>query len=420
MEVKQSVFPELEGIEEAYRKLKQLFPETPLEKSRYLSQKYQAEVYLKREDKQQVRSYKIRGAYHKISGLSDEEKGRGVICASAGNHAQGVALSCSLLHIRGTIYMPEPTPQQKIDQVRQLASDELQIVLSGDTYDDACAAALAEAENSGAVFVHPFDDMKVIEGQATVGMELMHQMPEAPDMLFVPVGGGGLVSGLLSAFYHFNYSTNVVGIEPSGAASMLYALQEQENKALSHIDKFVDGAAVKQVGEKNFAVCCELLKEMVTVDEGKVCSTILEIYNKEALVLEPAGALSLAVLDQYAAEIKGKKVVCILSGSNNDVLRMEEIREKSLLYEGLKHYFVIRFPQRAGALREFVVDVLNPEDDISFFQYTKKMHKEKGPALVGIELKRASDFDQLIENMKRNSIAYEYVNHSRDLFRLLL
>jgi threonine dehydratase len=262
--------------------------------------------------------------------------------------------------------------------------------------------------------------MKVIEGQATVGMELMHQMPEAPDMLFVPVGGGGLVSGLLSAFYHFNYSTNVVGIEPSGAASMLYALQEQENKALSHIDKFVDGAAVKQVGEKNFAVCCELLKEMVTVDEGKVCSTILEIYNKEALVLEPAGALSLAVLDQYAAEIKGKKVVCILSGSNNDVLRMEEIREKSLLYEGLKHYFVIRFPQRAGALREFVVDVLNPEDDISFFQYTKKMHKEKGPALVGIELKRASDFDQLIENMKRNSIAYEYVNHSRDLFRLLL
>lgn len=412
--------PTLEAIKKAHQKILALFPETALEKNQPLSQKYNANVYLKREDKQPVRSYKIRGAYHKIVSLSDLEKSKGVICASAGNHAQGVALSCALLGIKGTIFMPVPTPKQKIDRVKYLASGQVEIVLVGDTYDDAYIAALDQAKDRSAIFVHPFDDLEVIKGQATIALEINKQLPLAADYVFAPVGGGGLASGLSTVFYHLDKPTKIIGVEPAGAASMSYAFQERENKALHHIDKFVDGAAVKQVGTNTYAICQELLYDMQTVKEGKVCSTILEFYNEEAMVLEPAGALSLAVLDQNAKLIEGKTIVCIISGSNNDVLRMEEIKEKAMLHDGLKHYFIIRFAQRSGALRDFVVKVLGPEDDISYFQYTKKNTKEKGPALVGIELEKSSDYELLISKMKLAGMDYEYINHSPDLFQLFV
>jgi len=353
-------YPKLEDIKNAVTTLKDVVTVTPLTQNLNYSRKHEANILLKREDLQQVRSYKIRGAYRKMSSLTLAEMKKGIVCASAGNHAQGVAFACQKLKIKGTIFMPAPTPKQKLEQVQMFGGDWIQIQLVGDTFDDAQNEAKKECDFLGKTFVHPFDDEKIIEGQATVGLEIIEQAKDSIDYVFVPVGGGGLASGLSSVFKALSPNTKIIGVEPEGAPSMKSALEQRMNVRLEAIDKFVDGAAVQQVGSLTYEICKENLDAMITVPEGKVCQTILDLYNKDAIVVEPAGALTIAALDYFADEIKGKNVVCVVSGSNNDITRTAEIKERAMLYSGFKHYFIVRFPQRAGALKEFVVHVLGP------------------------------------------------------------
>ncbi|CAL2094012.1 threonine ammonia-lyase [Tenacibaculum sp. 190524A05c] len=413
-------FPELKAIKEAAVTLKNVAAVTPLQQNFNLSNKYKANILLKREDLQQVRSYKIRGAFNKISSLSSQELEKGIVCASAGNHAQGVALACNKKKIFGTIFMPAPTPKQKVEQVKMFGSDYVTIKLVGDTFDDSYNEAIQNSELENKTFVHPFDDEKVIEGQATVGLEILEQSDDTIDYVFVPVGGGGLASGLSSVFKYISPQTKIIGVEPSGAPSMQLAIKKSEAVKLPSIDKFVDGAAVQKVGELTHKICLENLEKMITVPEGKVCQTILEMYNKEAIVVEPAGALTVSALDFYKEEIEGKNVVCVVSGSNNDITRTAEIKERALLYNGLKHYFIIRFPQRAGALKEFVMNVLGEHDDITFFEYSKKTTRENGPAVVGIELVKSEDLAPLIERMKSLNFFGEYLNDKPNLFEFLV
>ncbi len=414
-----SYFPAINDIVAARMRIGGAVLQTPLMNNMVLSERYGADIILKREDLQMVRSYKIRGAYNKMSQLSEDDLSAGVVCASAGNHAQGVAYSCQALKCRGTIYMPTTTPRQKIDQVRMFGKDYVDIVLTGDTFDDSNREALAFARSRGMTFIHPFDDPKTIEGQATVGMEIIQDATAPVDYLFVPIGGGGLASGLGSYFKQISPSTKVIGVEPAGAASMKAAIEAGHPVKLPSVDKFVDGAAVAQAGEYTFDICRRVLDDIVTVPEGKVCTAILELYNRSALVVEPAGALSIAALDAYADKIKGKTVVCVVSGSNNDITRTEEIKERSLLYEGLKHYFVVRFPQRSGALLNFLQQVLGKNDDITHFAYSKKNNREQGPALVGIELQNRDDLKPLLERMSEKGFVYEYLNEMPDLFQFL-
>ena len=411
--------PTLESIKEAQEKIKTVAAHTPLMQNLNLSEAFQANVMLKREDLQIVRSYKIRGAYHKISSLSEEQRSKGIVCASAGNHAQGVAYSCYKLGIKGTIFMPYPTPSQKVKQVKMFGKDNIEVVLFGDTYDDSYYEAKAFCNEHELTLVHPFDDIKVIEGQGTIGLELLEDSTEPIDYIFLPIGGGGLAAGLATVIKSSSPSTKIIGVEPAGAPSMGASLEKGSVVNLSSIDKFVDGAAVKKVGSLTFDICKDLLDEVIPVPEGKICSTILKLYNEDAIVVEPAGALSIAALDFYKEKIKGKNVICIVSGSNNDITRTEEIRERSLLYEGLKHYFIVRFAQRSGALREFLNEVLGPDDDIVHFEYRKKNNREKGPAVVGLELQRKEDLQGILERMDKKKITYQYLNDSQDLFQYL-
>ncbi|MDB0603412.1 threonine ammonia-lyase IlvA [Tenacibaculum maritimum] len=420
MEVKTKYSPTIEAVEQAVAALKDVATETPLLKNYIYSERFKASVFLKREDLQQVRSYKIRGAYNKISSITEEERQKGIVCASAGNHAQGVAFACNKLKIHGTIVMPSPTPKQKVEQVKMFGGNYVDIELRGDTFDDAYNLAKHKCDTLGKTFIHPFDDQKIIEGQATVGLEIINQLETPIDYVFVPVGGGGLASGVSSIFKQLSPNTKVIGVEPAGAASMKAAILKNKNVKLENIDKFIDGAAVQQVGDLTFDICKEHLYEMITVPEGKVCQTILDLYNKEAIVVEPAGALTAAALDFYAEEIKGKNVVCVISGSNNDITRTAEIKERALLYGQLKHYFIIRFPQRAGALKEFVMDVLGKNDDITYFEYSKKTNRENGPAVVGIELEKKNDLLPLIERMKERNFYGEYLNDKPNLFEFLV
>jgi threonine dehydratase len=420
MQTALTYFPTLQAIEAAALKLKGVASVTPLNRNTRFSKDFQSNISFKREDLQEVRSYKIRGAYNKMSSLTASEIENGIVCASAGNHAQGVALSCKLLNVKGTIYMPAPTPNQKIDQVKMFGEDAIDIVLVGDTFDDAYSAAKLECERLSKTFIHPFNDEKVIEGQATVGLEILNQTNKPIDFLFVPVGGGGLASGISTLFNQISPTTRVIGVEPEGAPSMSTSMRNDRNTELKYIESFVDGAAVRKVGDINFAICKENLDAMITVPEGKICQTILELYNKDAIVVEPAGALSIAALDFYADEIKGKNVVCVVSGSNNDITRTPEIKERALLHANLKHYFIIKFPQRAGALREFVVDILGPNDDITHFEYTKKANRDNDVAVVGVELKSPYDLDPLITKMKLHSFYGDYLNNKPDLFQFLV
>ena len=407
-------------IAQAKNQLNGVVQVTPLTENLNLSEEFEAKILFKREDLQVVRSYKIRGAYNKMSSLSDVEKSQGIVCASAGNHAQGVAYSCNLLQINGIIYMPKTTPKQKIKQVQLFGKSYVEIVLTGNTFDDAYAKGIKNANENHKVFIHPFDDIKVIAGQGTVGLEILEASKEPIDYVFVPIGGGGLAAGLSTVFAELSPKTKIIGVEPSGAPAMKTSIANGENTYLETIDKFVDGAAVKQVGHLNFEICKENLDDIVLVPEGKVCTTILRLYNEEAMVVEPAGVLSIAALDFYKEEIKGKNVVCIVSGSNNDIERTEEIKERSLLYEGLKHYFMIQFPQRPGALKEFVNKILNKEDDITFFQFTKKNNREIAPALVGLELKNKEDIDAIKLRMKEHGFEYRYLNEKEDLYAQLI
>ncbi|WP_405201568.1 threonine ammonia-lyase IlvA [Dokdonia sp. LLG6352-1] len=419
-ETLKTYIPTLKSVTDAANRVRKVVSKTPFMRSFTYSKKYEAEVFLKREDLQQVRSYKIRGAFNKISTLTDEQQQAGIVCASAGNHAQGVALSCAKLHIKGTIYMPATTPKQKVEQVQMFGDTWVEVVLTGDTFDDAYAKASEACISEHKTFVHPFDDKKIIEGQATVGLEMVTQSEKPLDYVFVPVGGGGLIAGLSSVFHHLSPKTKIIGVEPGGAPAMMNSLLQKENTTLTEIDKFVDGAAVQRVGERNFSIVQQLVDQVVSVPEGKICQTILDLYNRDAIVVEPAGALTLAVLDQFKEEIRGKNIACVVSGSNNDITRTPEIKERALLYQGLKHYFIIKFPQRAGALKEFVADVLSSTDDITYFEYSKKTSREQGPAIVGIEIKSPEDLEPLVERMHKRKFFGEYLNDKPELFQLLV
>lgn len=411
---------QLEEILIAYQQLKDIVAHTPLQKNERLSEKYGCNVYLKREDLQYVRSFKLRGAYYSVKSLSEEEVKNGVVCASAGNHAQGVAYACRHLGVHGKIFMPATTPKQKVFQVEMFGREFVDIVLVGDTFDDSYEEAMKCAEAEQCAFIHPFDNEKVIAGQGTVAVELLNDCEEPVDYVFASIGGGGLVAGISTYVKSISPNTKVIGVEPAGAASMLTSFQNKTVTSLDKIDKFVDGAAVKCVGVKTFDICSELVDDILLVPEGKVCTTILELYNEHAIVAEPAGALPISALDLYKEEIKGKNIVCVISGGNNDIERMQEMKERSLLHEGLLRYFIVNFPQRAGALREFLDEVLGESDDIIRFEYTKKNNKENGPALVGIELKKKGDYTSLIERMDKKGFAYKEINKDSNLFHLLI
>ncbi len=409
-----------ELIKQAQQQLTGVISTTPLALNVNLSDEFQANILLKREDLQVVRSYKIRGAYNKISSLDESEQHQGIVCASAGNHAQGVAYSCQLLKIHGKIYMPKTTPKQKIKQVQLFGKSFVEIVLVGDTFDDAYHHAVEEASSKKLVFVHPFDDIQVVAGQGTVGLEILQSTKQDIDYIFVPIGGGGLAAGLSTVFRQLSPNTKIIGVEPAGAPAMKNSIALGKNTVLESIDKFVDGAAVKQVGQLTFDICKKTLDHVVLVPEGKVCTTILRLYNEEAMVVEPAGALAISALDYYREAIKGKTVVCVVSGSNNDILRTEEIKERSLLFEGLKHYFMIQFPQRPGALKEFVNDILGEEDDITYFQFAKKNNRETGPVVVGLELKNKEDIGSIKNKMQAKNFQYQYLNEMPDLYTQLI
>ena len=415
--IKMDLFKE---IQKAQKQLEGVVQTTPLAENFNLSAVYQARVFLKREDLQVVRSYKIRGAYNKISTLSEADKAQDIVCASAGNHAQGVAYSCQLLGINGRIYMPKTTPKQKIKQDQLFGKEFVEIVLTGDTFDDTYRSARQYAEDKEKIFVHPFDDIKVIAGQGTVGLEILNTLTIPIDYVFIPIGGGGLASGLSTVFKQLSPQTKIIGVEPSGAAAMKNSISFGYNTPLDTIDKFVDGAAVKQVGDLTFEICKKNLDDIVLVPEGKICTIILRLYNEEAMVVEPAGALTIGALDFYKEQIRGKTVVCIVSGSNNDIERTAEIKERSLLYEGLMHYFMIQFPQRPGALKEFVNDVLGLEDDITYFQFAKKNSREFGPVVVGIESKDPSAVIEIKSKMAEKHFQFQYLNDNHALFAQMI
>lgn len=419
MDTRSSIDTPTLDFESAKKRLEKIVNRTPLTYNHNLSRKYQCDVFLKREDLQVVRSYKLRGAYNMMSSLPQEQLQKGVVCASAGNHAQGFAYSCKKLNVKGVVFMPIITPNQKVHQTKMFGEGFIEVRLTGDTFDDCAAAAKEYTVANGMTFIPPFDDIRIIEGQATVGMEIMEDKSDI-DYLFVPVGGGGLSAGVGAYFKTFSPKTKVIGLEPEGAPSMYEALRAGHPVTLDNIERFVDGAAVKRVGDITFSICKDVLDDMHLVPEGKVCSTILQLYNEDAIVVEPAGALSIAALDDYADLIKGKTVVCVVSGSNNDIDRMQEIKERSLQYEGLKHYFLIRFAQRPGALKEFVNHVLGPDDDITRFEYMQKHNKETGPALVGIELRTKTDYEVLVQNMDRFHINYTELKQNDNLFGYLV
>ena len=406
-------------FQQASLRLKEVVNRTPLQFNHNLSRKYKCKLFLKREDLQVVRSYKLRGAFNMMSSLTKEQLEKGVVCASAGNHAQGFAYSCKKLNAKGVVFMPIITPKQKVNQTKMFGEEYVDVKLVGDTFDDCAVAAKIFTEKNGMTFIPPFDDQRIIEGQGTVAVEILEDKTDI-DYLFVPVGGGGLSAGVGTYFKTYSPKTKVIGLEPEGAPAMFESMKAGHPVTLENIDRFVDGAAVKRVGDLTFSICKDVLDDMHLVPEGKVCSTILQLYNEDAIVVEPAGALSIAALEDYADEIKGKNVVCIVSGSNNDIDRMPEIKERSLQYEGLKHYFLVNFAQRPGALKEFVNHVLGPHDDITRFEYMQKTNKESGPALIGIELKYKKDYVHLMEKMRSHHIDFSEINKDDKMFGYLV
>jgi threonine dehydratase len=412
--------PSLEGVQLAASRLNSVIRKTPWEFNKRLSESTGASIFFKREDLQQVRSFKIRGAYNKICSLSEGERTRGIVCASAGNHAQGFAFSCKKMQIEGIVYMPATTPRQKVSQVRMFGGEYIRVVLTGDNFDTCQKYALKFAKKENKTFIHPFDDTKVIEGQATIALEILEHSSGPLDYIFVPVGGGGLISGIVTVIKLLSSNTKIIGVEPKGASSMKKSLNEGERVVLKKIDNFVDGAAVSQVGKIPFEICKTQLDKIITVDEGKICQTILDLYNNEGIIAEPAGALAISGLEVMESNFKGKRIAVILCGGNNDILRMPEISERALLYASLKHYFLIDFPQRAGAMKEFVTEILGPNDDITHFEFSKKSYRTNAPAVVGIQLKNAEDFSLLVERMKIHNFKFDYLNEKQNLFQFLI
>lgn len=407
-------------IEEAHKNINSVIRETPLQYINSLSTFFEASIYLKREDLQIVRSYKLRGAYNKMRSLDTNLLKNGVVCASAGNHAQGVAYSCNELGIKGVIFMPKITPKQKIKQTKMFGNGYVEIVLTGETFDDCAEAAKEYTREHRMTFIPPFDDLQIIEGQGTIGIEILKQNISKIDYLFIPIGGGGLCAGVGAYVKEHSPQTKIIAVEPVGAPSFKAALDANKPIKLDNIDKFVDGAAVKKVGDLTFPICRDVIDDVCLVQEGEVCSTILKLYNENAIVVEPAGALSIAALNHYTSEIRNKNVVCIVSGSNNDIDRMQEIKERSLLFEGLKHYFIIRFAQHANSLKNFVNQVLGDNDDIVRFEYMKKNEKENGPALVSIEVDTREEYDRLIARMVDSGLDFTVLDPDSDVGRYIV
>lgn len=393
---------------------------TPVERSARLSEVYGAEVLLKREDLQVGRSYKVRGAYHLMSSLTPQELARGVVCASAGNHAQGVAISCARLGTHGHIFLPTNTPRQKRDRIAALGGPHVTLTLTGRTYDEASAAAHAEARQAGATYVHPFDDERTIVGQGTVGVEITDQLrDQGPlDVLVVPVGGGGLLAGVATWVREAWPSTRIIGAEPVGAASMGAALGAGHPVALEHIDTFVDGASVGRVGETTYPIVRDLVDRVVEVEVGAVCVEMLELYQTDGIIAEPAGALATAALDQLDIA-PGSRVGAIVSGGNNDVSRYAEVAERAMVHRGLRHYFLVSFRQEPGALRGFLDEVLSDGEDIVTFEYVKKNNRETGPALIGIDLDRADGLPALLQRMAHSRLDIEKIPYDSPLFTFL-
>ncbi|MCF8054834.1 MAG: threonine ammonia-lyase IlvA [Deltaproteobacteria bacterium] len=410
--------PQSKAVEKAGHRIRDVVRHSALMFNQNLSGRFHCQVFLKREDMQVVRSYKIRGSYNMISSLPSTKKG--VVCASAGNHAQGVAYSCHLLKIKGTIYMPAITPRQKIKQVEMFGGDYVEIVLYGDNFDSCLEKAQEYAATKGIPFIPPFEHPSIIEGQATMGIEILADAPQPLDYVFIPIGGGGLAAGLGAYLKEKSPTTKIIGVEPQGAQSMRAAFDHGKPVTVEYIDTFVDGAAVKLVGKTTFAICKEVLDDLIAVHEGQVCSTMLALYNEDAIVVEPAGALAVAALHNYRFQLKNKNVVCIVSGSNNDFDRLQEVKERSLLFEGLKKYFILRLPQRAGALKLFVSKVLGPTDDITRFEYIKKNERDTGPVLVGIEMRNKEDYQLLIKKLQRYYISFTEINSDRNLFEFII
>lgn len=411
-------------IDEAFLQLKDVVKETPLQKEHYLSLKYDCDVYLKREDLQWVRSFKLRGAYNAIIALNENDRQNGITCASAGNHAQGVAYTANKLNLNAVIFMPVTTPLQKINQVKFFGGSNAEVVLTGDTFDDCLKEALTYTQDNKMNFIDPFNNIYTIAGQGTLAKEILKQSKEDNiqfDYLFAAIGGGGLISGVGTYFKEHSPQTSIIGVEPAGASSM-YASVVLENQivTLPEIDKFVDGASVAKVGEITYDIAKNVVDDYIQVHEGAVCSTILDMYSKQAIIAEPAGALSVSALEQYRSEIKGKTVVCVVSGGNNDINRMKEIEERSLLFEEMKHYFILNFPQRPGALREFVNDVLGPKDDITKFEYLKKSSQNTGTVIIGIQLNNHQDLDNLKSNVNEFDPSNIYINENKMLYSLLI
>jgi threonine dehydratase len=394
---------------------------TPLQLSDRLSATTGANVYLKREDLQTVRSYKLRGAYNLLVQLSDEELAAGVVCSSAGNHAQGFAYACRTLGIRGRVYVPAKTPKQKRDRIRYHGGEFIELIVGGSTYDLAAEAALADVERTGATLVPPFDDPRTMAGQGTIAVEILSQLDGEPDLVVVPVGGGGCIAGITTYLAERTSRTSVLGIEPAGAAAMMAALANGGPVTLDHVDQFVDGAAVSRAGRLTYAALAAAgnMVSITTVDEGAVCTALLDLYQNEGIIAEPAGAL--AVTGLLEADIEpGSTVVCLVSGGNNDVSRYGEILERSLVHLGLKHYFLVDFPQEPGALRRFLDGVLGPNDDITLFEYVKRNNRETGEALVGIELGSAAGLDGLLERMRATEMQIEAIEPGSPAYRYLL
>jgi len=418
----------LPSIEQASGRLTVVMQPSPLQRAARLSERYGADVWLKREDLNEIRSFKIRGAYNKMVQLKKEERKRGVVCASAGNHAQGVALSCTKLGINGTIFMPVGTPLQKIDRVRKFGNNHVTIKLEGDTYDDAQKYAHAFEKEQGASYIHAFDDALTIAGQGTVGKELLEQYKDAqspnirktPMVIVVPVGGGGLIAGIAAYAKLNNPAIEIIGAEPEGAASMYEAFKKKRPVALEKIDTFVDGTAVKRVGNLSFKLAKQYVSRIIKVPEGKIAKTMVELYQNEGIVTEPAGALSIAALSSLRKHIKGKTVVCIVSGGNNDILRYAEILERSLIYQGRKHYFIIQFAQKPGQLRSFLNRALGPTDDIVRFEYIKKTNTENGPALVGIEQQQREHYTSLVKRMDAIGLTYQVLSPNDLLYQYIV
>ena len=408
-------------IDEAAQRISGVVLRSPLQFSERLSETTGANVYLKREDQQAVRSYKLRGAHNLLMQLSEEEIAAGVVCSSAGNHAQGFAMACRSMGIHGRVYVPGKTPKQKRDRIRHHGREFIELIVTGHTYDEAAAAALDDIARTGATLVPPYDDLRTMAGQGTIAAEILDQLDDEPDLVIVPVGGGGCIAGITAYLAERTTNTSVLGVEPAGAAAMIAALAAGEPVTLEHVDQFVDGAAVSRAGTLTYAALAAAgdMVSITTADEGAVCTAMLDLYQNEGIIAEPAGALSVAALMEARHE-PGSTVVCVISGGNNDVSRYGEVLERSLVHLGLKHYFLVDFPQEPGALRRFLDTVLGPNDDITLFEYVKRNNRETGEALVGVELGSATDFDGLLARMRASDIHVETLEPGSPAYRYLL